>query len=91
VSTLPGPVLVARVLQDGDDAEVVDRAVREWRGNRPTRLLLLERREGEADGFEGSDVVVERLPPEDFSSPHVQWRGDDEEWDRLLARYQRVR
>lgn len=90
VSTLPGPVLVARVLQGGDDAEGVDRALRKWRGNRPTRLLLLERRGGEAGGFEGSDIVVDRLPPGDFSSPHLQWRGDDEEWDRLLARYQRV-
>jgi hypothetical protein len=89
VSTLPGLVLVSRVLGDGDDAEDVDRAVRKWRGNRPTRLLLLERSGGEAGGFGGSDIVVHRLPSEDLSLPHDQWRGDDEEWDHLLARYRR--
>jgi len=90
VSTLPGLVLVSRVLRDGDEAGDVDRAVRKWRGNRPTRLLLLEGSGGEAGGFGGSDIVVDRLPPDDLSSPYDQWRGDDQEWDHLLARYRRV-
>jgi len=90
VSTLPGLVLVSRVLRDGDDAEDVDRAVRKWRGNRPTRLLLLEGSGGEAGGFGGCDIVVHRLPSDDLSSPHDQWRGDDEEWDHLLAGFRRV-
>ena len=81
---------MARVLQDGENAGNVDRAVRKWRGGRPTWLLLLERSGGEAGGFGGCDIVVDRLPPEELSSPHNQWRGDDEEWDRVLARYRWV-
>lgn len=90
VSTLPGPVLVVRVLRDGDDARDVDRTVRRWRGNRPTWLLLLERGGGEAEGCEGCDIVVDRLPFEDLWSPDDQWRGDEEDWDRVLGQFRRV-
>jgi len=82
-ATVPGPVLFIRRVREEREAAVIQSALKDLRGGRPTELLILGEGDRYREDWEVAGIRTAALPPADPASPE-SWRGRAEDWDRIF-------